>query len=279
VPYLLLRRIAAVAVALLISAGAAAAAPPRSCEWKEPGHDPYMGDVPAAVDRYADIPPATRDRLKARMQRHAYDDIVTIRRDSIVGNFGYEPELRDMHFGTGRLCGQVTRQTWQPEREERGLVYCEDGHCIVVPLICRNVSRILRKPAAATPQGPAPGAGDGPLVFDPPGAGMPPADPATPPPAELEPLPRTPLALPPASPFEPGTPLPPLLSPPAPGGPDLPLPAPPLLPLLPLLPPLAPPPAVPEPATLLLWAAGLAVLAAAKRRRMAPAASHRGGCS
>jgi hypothetical protein len=268
----LLLRIAATAVALLATAGAAAATPPRSCEWKDSGHDPYMGDVPAAVDRYADIPPATRARLKARMQRHAYDDIVAIRRDSIVGNFDYEPELRDMHFGKGRLCGQVTRQTWQPEREERGLAYCEDGQCIVVPLVCRNVSRILRKPAAATPQGPAPGAGDGPLVFDPPGAGMPPADLATPPPAELEPLPRTPLALPPAAPFEPATP-PPLLSPPAPGAPDLPLPAP------PLLPPLAPPPAVPEPAALLFWAAGLATLAAARRRCMAAAASRRGGGS
>jgi len=273
VPSLLLRRIAAAVVALLATASAAAAAPPRSCEWKQPGHDPYLGDVPAAVDRYADIPPATRARLKARMQQHAYDDIVVIRRDSIVGNFDYEPELHDMHFGKGRLCGQVTRQTWRPEREERALAYCEDGHCIVVPLVCRNVSRILRKPATATPQGSAPGDGPQPLVFDPPGAGMPPADPATPPPAELEPLPRTPLALPPANPLEPGTPLPPLLSPPAPSGPDLPVPPP------PLLPPLAPPPAVPEPAVLLLWAAGLAALAAARRRRMAPAVPHRGASS
>jgi len=270
VPYLPLCRIAAVVV-LLATASAAAAAPARSCEWREPGHAPYMDDVPTAADHYADIPSATRARLKARMQRHAYDDIVTIRRDGIVGNFDCEPDLHDMHFGKGRLCGQVTRQTWQPEREECGLVYSEDGHCVVVPLVCRNVSRILRKQAAATPQGSAPSDGPQPLVFDPLGAGMPPA--AAPPPAELEPLPRTPLALPPANPLEPGTPLLPLLSPPAPGGPDLPLPTP------PLPPPLAPPPAVPEPANLLVWAAGLAAFAAARRRRMAPAASHRGGCS
>ena len=34
------------------------------CSWAEPGRDPYVGDVLAAVDRYADIPTATRLALK-----------------------------------------------------------------------------------------------------------------------------------------------------------------------------------------------------------------------
>ena len=37
--------------------------------------------------------------------------------------------------------------------EERGLVYCEEGHCILVPTVCRNVSRIQRlaRPTAIAP--------------------------------------------------------------------------------------------------------------------------------
>jgi hypothetical protein len=232
------------------------------------------------------------------MQRQAYDDIVAIRRDSIEGNFRYEPALLDMHFGKRRLCGHVTRQSWQPGHEERGLAYCEDGHCVVVPLVCRNVSRILRKPAVAVMGGPA-GSSE-PLAFEPPSAGLP-AGPAAP--AEAGPTARTLLALPPTSravppstdvPLGPGT-LPPLL--PAAEGPapvvqPTPTPATPELPPVvatppdapgPLLPPAAPAPfpappmglpplppaapAVPEPATLLLWAAGLAVGGGWMRRR------------
>ncbi|RZJ07313.1 MAG: hypothetical protein EOP39_16740, partial [Rubrivivax sp.] len=114
---------------------AVAAPNPAHCEWRSPAADPFTGDVPAAVDDYTDIPAATRTRLKARMTRFAYDDIVTIRRDSIEGKFRYEPALLDMHFGKRRLCGEVTRKTWLADHEERGLAYCEDGHCVVVPLV------------------------------------------------------------------------------------------------------------------------------------------------
>jgi hypothetical protein len=41
----------------------------------------------------------------------------------------------------------VTRARWTDRMHERGLVYCEQGHCILVPTVCRNVSRIDRRPA------------------------------------------------------------------------------------------------------------------------------------
>ena len=43
--------------------------------------------------------------------------------------------------------------------QERGLVYCVQGQCILVPTICRNVSRITQAPASAPPAagGAAPG--------------------------------------------------------------------------------------------------------------------------
>jgi hypothetical protein len=138
-----------------------------------------MGDVVAAVDRYTDIPAATLARLKARMAARDYDEVVRIERDAIVGKAQYSSEIRQMHFGTNRVCNTVTRASWTQTMQERGLVYCEEGQCIIVPTVCRNVSRITRT-------GPAGGGGGGPagpaiaaadpqtqLEMDPTGAGVP----------------------------------------------------------------------------------------------------------
>ena len=112
--------------------------------------NPFMGDVVAAVDGYTDIPEATRSRLKARMAKRDYDEIVSIGRDEIVGRAQYSSEIRQMYFGANSVCNTVTRAKWTQKMQERGLVYCEDGQCILVPTVCRNVSRITRlAPAAA----------------------------------------------------------------------------------------------------------------------------------
>ncbi|NCT84513.1 MAG: PEP-CTERM sorting domain-containing protein [Comamonadaceae bacterium] len=159
-------------LALAVSAGATL----PQCSWDRPGVNPFMGDVVAAVDRYKDIPAATRDKLKARMKARSYDDIALIERDAIQGRASYAPEIRDMHFGAGSVCRTVTRAKWAPTTQERGLVYCEDGECILVPTVCRNVSRIRRveKPAAAaTPSMVASvrESEQAPLEFEPPAAG------------------------------------------------------------------------------------------------------------
>jgi len=290
------------AVLAALAAPVAAASRSASCEWRAPAADPYVGEVPAAVDSYTDIPPATRARLKARLREFAYDDIVAIRRDAIEGRYRYEPALLDMHFGKGRLCAKVTRQSWRPEHEERGLAYCEDGHCIVVPLVCRNVSRIVRRAAVAMLG--APGEPVLPLLFDAPSAGLwpgltpvPDAAPSTrrlqagppgigriPPASDLPPA-AVPLQPLPAGP-EPGADNPPWTLPPEP--PELPpiVPAPPQGPAPPPLEPRPPspelpptgvpplPPAVPEPASLLLWLAALAAGLAWRRRKSTPGDRH-----
>lgn len=134
-----------------IALAASAAAVPH-CSWDKPGINPFVGDIVAAVDRYKDIPAPVRAKLKARMQKRDYDEIVTIQRDAIKGQAQYSSEIRDMHFGAGRLCTTVSRVKWKQQAEERGLVYCEDGQCILVPTVCRNVSRIQRiAPRAAAP--------------------------------------------------------------------------------------------------------------------------------
>jgi hypothetical protein len=157
---------------LLAAASLAAAVPSQAadvavdtrsvaaCSWDRPGHDPFVGDVVAAVDRYRDIPAPTRERLKQRMAARQYDEIVSIRRDRIEGRGRYAPVIREMHFGRNRVCRTVTRERWSDAMHERGLVYCEDGECLLVPTVCRNVSRIVRVEApGAAPAGAAAGAG------------------------------------------------------------------------------------------------------------------------
>jgi len=139
--------------------------------------NPFMGDVVAAVDRYKDIPAATRSKLKARMQKRDYDEIVSIQRDQIKGKAQYGNDIRDMHFGAGSVCATVTRTQWTQKMEERGLVYCEDGQCILVPTVCRNVSRITRTGGASAPAVAAAQEPQTELLMDPTGAGVPAAAP------------------------------------------------------------------------------------------------------
>ncbi|MGK5046378.1 MHFG family PEP-CTERM protein [Janthinobacterium sp. GB4P2] len=141
--------------------GAPRAAVLEHCSWNRPGADPFMGDVVAAVDRYPDIAPQVREELKARMRARQYDEIVVISRDAIRGKGNYQARISDMHFGPGRVCRNVTRSGWSEQMQERGLVYCVQGQCILVPTICRNVSRITQAPASAPPAagGAAPGGG------------------------------------------------------------------------------------------------------------------------
>lgn len=122
------------------------------CSWDEPGVNKYSGNVAESVQNYLDIPATTRNKLQKRLEKHQYDDIADITRNSIKGKHEYT-DLRDMHFGKNQLCRTVTRNKWEETAIQRGLVYCEDGYCVIVPTVCNNVSRITRKsgeaPAAA----------------------------------------------------------------------------------------------------------------------------------
>ena len=129
---------------LLAAALSASSATLPSCSWDRPGAFPFSGDVVAAVDRYTDIPAPVRAALKRRLEQRQYDEIAVIGRDSITGKARYRPEIRDMHFASGTVCRTVTRSRWAANAQERGLVYCEAEHCLIVPTVCRNVSRVTR---------------------------------------------------------------------------------------------------------------------------------------
>jgi hypothetical protein len=230
------------------------------CSWNNPGRDPYKGDVAAAVDAYRDIPPATRERLKERLRQQSFDDDVVITRDAISGRQAYDPEIRGMRFGATRMCTRVSRSGWSADHREAGRVVCEDGHCLLVPAVCGNLSVVHpaqpRHQAAAVEEMPMepPSAGGGG------GGGAAPlgAEPgqavtfAQTPGAELLP---GPIAVAVAEP-------PPVVPPPL-GGIPMPIGGPPLggPPIL------GPPSAVPEPPAFALLAAGLALLGLGAARR------------
>ncbi|WP_256079714.1 MHFG family PEP-CTERM protein [Massilia sp. YIM B04103] len=128
------------------------------CSWDRPGRNPYRGTPAAAMSRYPDIPEPQRRILAERIARGQMDEMVDISRDAITGKgkHGYESEIRDMHFAARTVCGEVTRSKWAPERLEPAAIYCEGEHCIIVPKICNNISRITRKPPAVVQAKPLP---------------------------------------------------------------------------------------------------------------------------
>lgn len=134
-----------------IALAAAAATAPTDCSWDNPGANPYTGTAEAAIDRYVDLPEKVRTKLKYRLQYGNPDEVVAITRDGIQGRHGYGATIRDMHFGKDKVCGTVSRARWSAQRTEPGAVYCADSHCILVPEICGNVSRITRLGAAPEP--------------------------------------------------------------------------------------------------------------------------------
>jgi hypothetical protein len=116
------------------------------CDWTNRGAHRVTVPVASLVDNYVDIPKATRDRLKARIDARQYEDIAHIKRDSVTSEAWKYGPLKMMHFGAGKkVCGDVDTSKWADnDPGERGLVYCEDGHCLIVPTVCANLSRIER---------------------------------------------------------------------------------------------------------------------------------------
>ncbi len=155
---------------------------PAGCSWAHPGANPYRGDPVQALADF-DMPEPTRAKLRSMMAGHRYTDVATITRDDIAGARGYT-DLREMHSGGGRVChGSVDRSAWSATRRERGLVYCADDACVIVPTICNNVSRVSRKPDRVA------ALDDGPIDIEP-AAGPPPppaTTPATTPPDAISP--------------------------------------------------------------------------------------------
>lgn len=122
-----------------------------ACSWSNPGRHPMHDSTDAAVEHYTDIPAAARLELKDKIARVKPDDIVHIYKDITIGRGGdytYGPP-RDMHFGVKSVCREVTMGSWDDDHYEIALVYCSGEHCVLVPRVCLNVSRVTRVAAVA----------------------------------------------------------------------------------------------------------------------------------
>ena len=110
------------------------------CTWNEPGVNPFRGTVAEAVARY-DLPPAIKHELVEKARQVRPDTMLTITRDDAVAATGDRFTLTDMHYGKSTKCdGEVKRDAWAPGHVEHALVYCAQGTCIAVPLVCHNVT-------------------------------------------------------------------------------------------------------------------------------------------
>lgn len=135
-------------ISTIVAMALAASPQPDACSWARPGVNRYRGDPVAALSDYA-FDDATRTKLRAMMAARQFTDIAVITRDDIAGKERYG-NLRDMHSGHGQVCrGPVDRSAWTAQHEERGLVYCVDDACVIVPTVCNNVSLVTRRGSEA----------------------------------------------------------------------------------------------------------------------------------
>lgn len=206
------------------------------CDWSESkiGAHRYTGTVAAAIERYTDIPPATRRVLIERMDRRQYDGVVQIDNNT---------PLARMNYGRGIECATVKRG-WRAGFHVSALRYTVDGYTVLFPSVCGNVVRSAwTEPKPAEPA-PAPE----PIAYEPPASGG--GEPISGPVTFAEPL-QPELVTHAPEPWNP----PSVVFPP--------------IPLPPIVIPTPPIPAVAEPGTLVMVLAGLLVLIFSTRSQKA----------
>lgn len=152
-------------MSLLIAGAVMSTAMLSNCSWNQPGRNPYKGTTAEAVARYTDIPAEARRELAAKIDARQPDDEVTITRNDVFGKYQYSPQITSMHFGQRTVCDRVDRSGWKLEARERAAVYCTGDHCLIVPEVCGNISRIRRAPGGgAAGAGGAEGGAGGPAA-------------------------------------------------------------------------------------------------------------------
>jgi len=139
--------------AIALAASLASSAPAQ-CDWNPSMQASYEGSLPALVDRFQDMSPEVRARLKRRLDSHRYDEIVSIGRDEIVGVQRYSNEIRGLQTGPRSICTLGSRNSWEASAKELALSYCEGSQCLVVTINGRHMGRITRVTGPRDPNAP-----------------------------------------------------------------------------------------------------------------------------
>lgn len=101
------------------------------------------GNVAEATLRYGDLPAQTRQRLRERMDKLRFDEVVEISRAGIEGRQSYRPELGGLQYGK-QYCESLSRSDWGRDIKYTALSYCEGTHCLLVTVEGRHVLRAER---------------------------------------------------------------------------------------------------------------------------------------
>ena len=121
-----------------------------TCDWSNPGDDPYTGRPDTAVHAFKAMPWLARHLLAKRVATGTPDDVIEIGRDWIKGSkWTYANEIRNMHFGgAGKICHSVSRSGWRPGHVESGRAWCtkvlfSSGlHCVAQADVCGNFFQV-----------------------------------------------------------------------------------------------------------------------------------------
>lgn len=120
----------------------ATAATAATCEWENPGRDPFRGSAQVAIMGMDGIPLSAKAALAWAVTSNAAHDKVLIWRDAISSvdrRITYRPDLWGMRFGHSKSC-DITRATWTDGHAEPGKAWHSQGYCVVIPDICGNPS-------------------------------------------------------------------------------------------------------------------------------------------
>ena len=149
-------RVAVLALALMAVRAVAEplSEPVTTCDWNNPGVNPYRGSPALAVLSYSAIPIWPRLVLASRIGRVTPTDYAMVTRGDIesLNGFSYSPQLTEMHFGGSKKCTLPDRSQWSPTRRELSPVWCFAGECVTMPRICNNVSRIFQRVVPWNPE-------------------------------------------------------------------------------------------------------------------------------
>jgi hypothetical protein len=61
----------------------------KTCDWNNPGVNPYTGKLSSAVDSYPSLSPEAKRTIKDKINRNQHDDQVQITKDAIQGKMSY----------------------------------------------------------------------------------------------------------------------------------------------------------------------------------------------
>ena len=114
------------------------------------GCNPDLGQLPAfdgsvaeAALRFGDLPAEAKQRLRERMSKFRFDELVEISRDGIEGQHSYRPELGGLQYGK-QYCETLSRSDWRRDAKVTALSYCEGTQCLLVTVEGHHVLRAER---------------------------------------------------------------------------------------------------------------------------------------